>query len=248
MVISDDAAVYANFQQRAEMLGSFAAEGDQADAPGTAQRRVPHGSRIGCWRFTVQRAACRPTDGWATRAASGRSANWTTRFSNCAGRCGAPTCRRGKERSMTTVCCAIELMRLMLAQQLFTFVTAAPVAMPRGETQAGRRHEQRSRTNAAWRRTSSQDGPHEQDACRRSATNDYHERAGIAAATIANLHAVDRDRRSSALATSRAQLLREPGGPIETLAAGPFGSRYSPPRPGRLMPRCGHSLRDAEPT
>ena len=49
IVISDDAAVYANFQSGAKVLGSSAAQGDQADAAGARQLGVSpvHGSLVG---------------------------------------------------------------------------------------------------------------------------------------------------------------------------------------------------------
>ena len=57
LVISDDAAVYANFTPVAKVLGSSVAQGDQADAAGAEQSRSTASSPIACWRFIAQ--ACR---------------------------------------------------------------------------------------------------------------------------------------------------------------------------------------------
>src|SRR5208283_1796668 len=73
------------------------------------------------------------------------------------------------------------------------------------------------------------------DVFRCPATNHHHERHGIATATIAKLHAVDGDWRSSALAARRTQLLRAPDDQTETFPANSFGSGHPPSCPRRLM-------------
>ena len=56
-----------------------------------------------------------------------------------------------------------ELMRLMLREELFTFVTAKPTDAAQRHDQTGGWDEQRGRANIAWRGPSARDGPHQQD-------------------------------------------------------------------------------------
>ena len=85
-----------------------------------------------------------------------------------------------------------EVMRLMLARQLFTFVTAEPVEQPNGDSQpvAGTNNEAERTLRASG--PSPQDGPHQQDAGRCPPANDSDQRAGIAASVPADVHAGER--------------------------------------------------------
>ena len=136
MVISDDAAVYANFSQVAKVLGASVAEGDQADAARAEQCRVPpvHRSLAGDLSPGVPRATRRPA--WAMRAERPKWAFWTTRFWSCVRLLWAldlPPLEEGPENDYRRL--VNEVMRLMLDRQLFTFVTAKAVVQPNGVSQ-----------------------------------------------------------------------------------------------------------------
>ena len=84
IVISDDAAVYANFTAVAKVLGASAAQGDQADPARPGQRRLPalHGSTAG----DLPRGVPRPARWPAQRRGAGTESRrrWRTRSSICA--------------------------------------------------------------------------------------------------------------------------------------------------------------------
>ena len=115
------------------MLGPSAAEGDQADAAGTHQRGV---SRFTDRLLEIYRAACRvQRDGRLSDA--GRARKVAELDDELLELCGPMWIAdlpplEGPDNDYRLL--ANELMRLMLAQQLFTFVTAEPTTQPNGTT------------------------------------------------------------------------------------------------------------------
>ena len=138
-----------------------------------------------------------------------------------------------KGRKMNIDGCVTRLMRLLLAGQLFTFVTAAPVPKPNGEmmTVLGT-------NNEAERTLRPPAGPghrpYQQDVGWRAASNGDRERVGIASPVSFCFYAIERDPRNRALAASWPKLLRPAGGetrpdrrPIASRRPIPAGSRAS---------------------
>ena len=128
-----------------------------------------------------------------------------------------------------------ELMRLLLAGQLFTFVTAVPVAKPNGEmmTVSGTNNEaERTLRSPAQARET---GRTNKTPAGAAASNGDRERVGIATSVSFCLYAIERDPRNRALAASRPKLLRPAGSqtrpdrrPIASRQPIPAGSGASP--------------------
>lgn len=132
LIISDDAAVYANFTQAQKCWAHLLRKAIKLTllAPdNTAYREFT--DRL----LEIYRAACRvQRDGRLGDA--GRARKVAELDEAIVDLCGAVWCAElpvteGLENDYRLL--ANELMRLMLARQLFTFVTAAPVAAPKGE-------------------------------------------------------------------------------------------------------------------
>ncbi len=131
-----------------------------------------------------------------------------------------------------------ELMRLLLAGELFTFVTAAPVPQPNGEmmTVSGTNNEaERTLRSPAQARDTGRTNKTPAGA----ASNGDRERVRIAAPVSFCFYAIERDPRNRALAASRPKLLRPAGSktwldrrPIASQRPIPTGSRAS--RAGRI--------------
>jgi len=133
IVISDDAAVYANFTQSQKCWAHLLRKAIKLtlEEPTNAEYR----------QFTdrlleIYRTACRvQRDG--RMSDEGRQRKVAELDDELLELCGPVWCAElpplvGTADDYRLLC--NELMRLMLAQQLFTFVTAAPVATPTGET------------------------------------------------------------------------------------------------------------------
>jgi hypothetical protein len=132
-VISDDAAVYANFTQAQKCWAHLLRKAIKLTLlePHNAEYRRMTDRLLG-----IYRTACRvQIDGRLGDA--GRTQKVAELDDEILELCGAvwgaelPPLE-GTDNDYRLLC--NELMRLMLAKQLFTFVTAAPVAMPSGET------------------------------------------------------------------------------------------------------------------
>jgi transposase len=134
LVISDDAAVYANFTQAQKCWAHLLRKAIKLtlQAPDNAEYRT-FADRL----LEIYRAACRvQRDGRLSDA--GRVGKVAGLDDEILDLCGPhwfanlpPS--EGLENDYRLL--ASELMRLMLARQLFTFVTAAPVAAPQGNPQ-----------------------------------------------------------------------------------------------------------------
>ena len=189
IVISDDAAVYANFSQAQKCWAHLLRKAikltlQEPDNDGVSPL---HGST--CWRFTARRVGCSAMDDSVTPAGHEKWPPWKTRFSSCAARCGLRELPPLEGLDNDYRLLVNEVMRLLLAEELFTFVTAKPVEQPNGETQTvgGTNNEaERTLRNPA---AGAQDGPDQQDDARRPAANDRDQCAGIAAAVPDDVHA-----------------------------------------------------------
>ena len=133
IVISDDAAVYANFTEAQKCWAHLLRKAIKLTLlePYNAEYR-----RLTDRLLEIYRAACRiQADG--RFGDTGRKVKVGGLDDEILELCGPMWCAglpplEGTENDYRLLC--NELMRLMLAEQLFTFVTAAPVAMPSGET------------------------------------------------------------------------------------------------------------------
>jgi transposase len=132
LVISDDAAVYANFTHSQKCWAHLLRKAIKLtlQAPDNAEYRA-FADRL----LEIYRAACRvQRDGRLGDA--GRARKVAELDDEILELCGAPWFANlppseGLENDYRLL--TSELMRLMLARQLFTFVTAAPVATPQGD-------------------------------------------------------------------------------------------------------------------
>jgi transposase len=132
ILISDDAAVYANFTHSQKCWAHLLRKAIKLtlEEPMNAEFRS-FADRL----LEIYRAACRvQRDGRLGEA--GRARKVAELDDQLLELCGAVWCAElpplaGAEDDYRLLC--NELMRLMLAQQLFTFVTAAPVKTPTGE-------------------------------------------------------------------------------------------------------------------
>jgi hypothetical protein len=133
ILISDDAAVYAHFSQAQKCWAHLIRKAIKLtlECPDNAEYR-----RLADGLLNIYRTACRvQRDG--RLSAAGRAEKVTALDDQLVDLCGPvwfaelPSLE-GADDSYRLLC--NEVMRLMLAQQLFTFVTAAPVATPCGET------------------------------------------------------------------------------------------------------------------
>ena len=106
IVVSDDAAVYANFTQSQKCWAHLLRKAIKLTLlePANAEYR----------RFTdrlleIYRAACRvQRDGrFSDAGRAQKSPNWTTNFSTCADPCGWPNCRHWRVRTTTIACSAM---------------------------------------------------------------------------------------------------------------------------------------------
>jgi hypothetical protein len=133
IVVRDDAAVYANFTHSQKCWAHLLRKAIKLTLlePANAEYR----------KFTdrlldIYRAACRvQRDGRLSKA--GRDRKVAALDDDIFDLCGPTWCAElppaeGPANDYRLLC--NELMRLMLERQLFTFVTAAPVTTPRGET------------------------------------------------------------------------------------------------------------------
>lgn len=133
IVISDDAAVYANFTQAQKCWAHLLRKAIKLTllAPDNAEYR-----RVADRLLEIYRAACRvQRDG--RLSAAGRARRVAELDDEILELCGPVWCAEwppleGPDNDYRLLC--HEMMRLMLAEQLFTFVTAAPVPLPSGET------------------------------------------------------------------------------------------------------------------
>jgi hypothetical protein len=133
LVISDDAAVYANFTKAQKCWAHLLRKAIKLTLlePHNAEYR-----RLADRLLDIYRAACRvQADGRLGDA--GRKRKVGELDDEILELCGPMWCADLPPQEGTLDDCRLlcmELMRLMLAEQLFTFVTAAPVAVPSGET------------------------------------------------------------------------------------------------------------------
>lgn len=133
LVISDDAAVYANFTKAQKCWAHLLRKAIKLTLlePHNAEYRT-----LADRLLDIYRAACRAqADGRLGDA--GRKRKVGELDDEILKLCGPMWCadlppQKGTLDDFRLLC--MELMRLMLAEQLFTFVTAAPVAVPSGET------------------------------------------------------------------------------------------------------------------
>ena len=133
IVVSDDAAVYANFSQSQKCWAHLLRKAIKLtlEAPDNAGYR-----QLTDRLLEIYRAACRvQRDGRLGEA--GRSAKVAELDDEILELCGPVWCAElppleGPDNDYRLLC--NELMRLMLDQQLFTFVTAAPIKTIVGET------------------------------------------------------------------------------------------------------------------
>jgi len=133
IVVSDDAAVYANFNQSQKCWAHLLRKAIKLtlEAPDNAGYR-----QLTDRLLEIYRAACRvQRDGRLGEA--GRSAKVAELDDEILELCGPVWCAElppleGPDNDYRLLC--NELMRLMLNQQLFTFVTAAPIKTIAGET------------------------------------------------------------------------------------------------------------------
>ena len=146
-----------------------------------------------------------------------------------------------------------ELMRLMLAGQLFTFVTAVPVAEAERRNDGSLGNEQRVRADAPLPGAGPGYGPYQQDAGWRTASNGDRERVGIATSVSFCFYAIERDPGNRALAASRPKLLRPAGSetrldrrPIASRQPIPAGSGASPAGWIRSLGKSTHLHRLSE--
>lgn len=134
LVCSDDAAVYANFTQAQKCWAHLLRKAIKLTLLEPTNRDY---RRFADDLLAIYRAACRvQRDGRLSDAGRARkvAALDDAIFELCDPIWGADLPpREGPDDAYRLL--ANELMRLMLAQQLFTFVTATPVAQPNGDTQ-----------------------------------------------------------------------------------------------------------------
>jgi transposase len=203
LMISDDAAVYANFSQ--------------------AQK---------CWahllRKAIYRQACRAQRdrrlGDAGRA--GRVAALEDALLDlCAPRWDAesPPLADGPANDFRLL--VNEVMRLALHEQLFTFRDDRPGRSAQRHERTGVWHQQRSGAHVARRGRGAQDRADQQDARGSPAANHPGQRAGIVARVPADVHPGQRDGRNHFLVASGPKLLPQAAQPHGTEGAGRIGSR-----------------------
>jgi hypothetical protein len=133
IMVSDDAAVYANFSRAQKCWAHLLRKAIKLAIlePHNAEYR-----RLADRLLEIYHAACRAqTDGRLGDA--GRKRKVAQLDDEILELCGPVWCAdlpplEGTDDDYRLLC--NELMRLMLAEQLFTFVTAAPVVAPRGES------------------------------------------------------------------------------------------------------------------
>ena len=222
IVISDDAAVYANFTQSQKCWAHFLRKAIKLTLiePANAEYR----------QFTdrlleIYREACRVQRD-RRLSAEGRKSKVAVLDDEIFDLCFPMWVEElppgeGPEDDYRRLC--NELMRVMLAEQLFTFVTAEPVEKPNGEIAGGVGNEQRSRTHASLSSASPRHRPHQQDGSWGTASNGHRERVGIAPPTPSHLYAIDRNRGNRTLVRERTQLFRPVG--KETWVAQPRPSQ-----------------------
>ena len=222
IVISDDAAVYANFTQSQKCWAHFLRKAIKLTLiePANAEYR----------QFTdrlleIYREACRVQRD-RRLSAEGRKSKVAALDDEIFDLCFPMWVEElppgeGPEDDYRRLC--NELMRVMLAEQLFTFVTAEPVEKPNGEIAGGVGNEQRSRTHASLSSASPRHRPHQQDGGWGTASNGHRERVGIAPPTPSHLYAIERNRGNRTLVRERTQLFRPVG--KETWVAQPRPSQ-----------------------
>ncbi len=105
IVVSDDAAIYANFTQSQKCWAHLLRKAIKLTLLEPANEEYR--------RLTDRLLEIYRTAGRVQRdrqpSAAGRAQKWptsTTRFWSCACRCGAPSCRRSQDRPTTIACCA----------------------------------------------------------------------------------------------------------------------------------------------
>jgi hypothetical protein len=133
IVVSDDAAVYANFSQSQKCWAHLLRKAIKLtlEAPDNVEYR-----QLTDRLLEIYRAACRvQRDGRLSDA--GRASKVVELDDQIVGLCGPMWCAElppleGPDDDYRLLC--NELMRLMLDQQLFSFVTAAPIKTIAGET------------------------------------------------------------------------------------------------------------------
>ena len=206
IVISDHAAVYANFSAAQKCWAHLLRKAIKL----TLQDPNNEDYRNFTDRLLeIYREACRiqgdrrlVTPGVPTRWPC-----WKTRSSSCAAaKQFADDLVAGLENDQRLL--LSEVLRLMLQQELFTFVTRQAGGPAEWHHQSGGRDEQRSGANAACCGPSPEDGPDQQDRGRRPPPNNSDQCLGIVASVPADLYAGERYRRAEALVGQRPQLLR----------------------------------------
>jgi len=232
IVVSDDAAVYANFTRSQKCWAHLLRKAIKLTLlePANGEYR-----RFADRLLDIYRAACRTQrDGRLSDA--GRARRVAELDDEILELCGPIWIAElppleGPDDDYRLL--ANELMRLMLAQQLFTFVTAAPVKMPNGEAApvAGTNNE----AERTLRGGSSKNGPHQQDASRCPPANNSRERAGISSSATRDVHLVERHRRDPALVRRGIELLREALGETPTDAFRQVAAGSSPSCPQRIV-------------
>ena len=162
IVISDDAAVYANFTQSQKCWAHLLRKAIKLTLmePTNAEYR-----RFADRLLEIYREACRVQRD-RRLSAEGRKRKVAVLDDEILELCAPMWVAElppgeGPEDDYRRLC--NELMRVMLAEQLFTFVTAEPVEKPNGETLAGVGNEQRIRTDAPLSGAGPGHGPHQQD-------------------------------------------------------------------------------------
>ena len=130
-----------------------------------------------------------------------------------------PPLEEGPENDYRLLC--NELMKLMLARQLFVFATASDATSPNGAVvpAAGTNNEaERALRTPAQARAGggARHGADEQDDARGAAANDHRERAGIAAAVSKQIHFERCDRGDRTLEAGGPKLLRRAAGKHES--------------------------------
>ena len=133
---------------------------------------------------------------------------------------GGTAAGEGPENNYRRLC--NELMRVMLAEQLFTFVTAAPVEKPNGETLAVSGTKTKPNGRFVLRRRPAT-RPHQQDRSWGTASNGHRQRVGIAPPAPFHLYAIERNRGNRTLVPEQTQLFRPVGN--ETWVAQPRPSQ-----------------------
>ncbi len=235
IVISDDAAVYANFTQAQKCWAHLLRKAIKLtlQEPKNAEYRQ-FTDRL----LALYRSACRvQQDG--RRSQAGRAQKVAELdddiFDLClpVWRLELPPLEEGPENDYRLL--VNEVMRLMLDKQLFTFVTAEPAQQPNGACQpvAGTNNEAERtlRNPAAARDTGRANKACEARVARRSC-----ERAGITACVLEDIHihACQCHRRDRTMAASGRKLFQQAATEAEVESARPIDSRRTLASPRRL--------------